>query len=56
MDRHVAPLRGVDPALNAVKEAVQELPQREDVHSETGLPVLRLKTPRPDGAGARSPL
>lgn len=41
------PLRGVDPALNAVKEAVQELPQREDVHSETGLPVLRLKTPTP---------
>jgi len=41
------PLRGVDPALNAVKEAVQELPQREDVHSETGLPVLRLKTTTP---------
>lgn len=38
------PLRGVDPALNAVKDAVQDLPQREDVHSETGLPVLRLKT------------
>ena len=41
------PLRGVDPALNAVKEAVQDLPQREDVHSETGLPVLRLKTTTP---------
>jgi hypothetical protein len=41
------PLRGVDPALNAVKDAVQDLPQREDVHSETGLPVLRLKTTTP---------
>ncbi|KYK42717.1 bifunctional DedA family/phosphatase PAP2 family protein [Stenotrophomonas maltophilia] len=41
------PLRGVDPALNAVKDAVQNLPQREDVHSETGLPVLRLKTTMP---------
>lgn len=41
------PLRGVDPALNAVKDAVQDLPQREDVHSETGLPVLRLKTTAP---------
>ena len=39
--------RGVDPAMNAVKEAVQGLPQREDVHSETGLPVLRLKTTTP---------
>ncbi|HEL3780220.1 TPA: VTT domain-containing protein [Stenotrophomonas maltophilia] len=41
------PLRGVDPAMNAVKEAVQGLPQREDVHGETGLPVLRLKTTTP---------
>jgi hypothetical protein len=37
----------VDPALNAVKDAVQDLPQREDVHGETGLPVLRLKTVAP---------
>jgi len=41
------PVRGIDPALNAVKEAVQSLPQREDVQPETGLPVLRLKTATP---------
>ncbi len=38
------PLRGIDPALNAVKQAVQDTPQAEQLHPETGLPVLRLKT------------
>ena len=37
------PVRGVDPALNAVKEAVQALPQQEAVHPDTGLPVMRLQ-------------
>ena len=38
------PMSGVDPALRAVRGAVQELPQAEDRHPETGLPVLRLQT------------
>ncbi|KAF1014656.1 MAG: Phosphatidylglycerophosphatase B [Stenotrophomonas maltophilia] len=37
-------MSGVDPALNALKAAVQGLPQAEAVQPETGLPVLRLKT------------
>jgi len=38
------PVRGVDPALNAVKAAVHGLPQAEAIHPETGLPLLRLRT------------
>ncbi len=38
------PLRGVDPALAAVKASVDGMPMQEDVHPESGLPVLRLRS------------
>ncbi|MDR6093417.1 VTT domain-containing protein [Stenotrophomonas sp. SORGH_AS_0321] len=38
------PLRGIDPAMSAVKASVDGLPMQEGVHPESGLPVLRLRT------------
>jgi membrane protein DedA with SNARE-associated domain len=38
------PLRGVDPALNAVKDALGPLPQRSDTDPDTGLPVLLVRS------------
>lgn len=39
------PLRGIDPSLNAVREALDGLPQQVDTHPETQMPVLRVRTP-----------
>ena len=38
------PMRGIDPSLKAVREALEELPQEVDTHPETGMPVLRVRT------------
>ena len=47
------PLRGVDPALQAVRGALQgSLPEAQDMHPQSGLPVLRIRTddaPQVDG-------
>ncbi|MDV3467634.1 VTT domain-containing protein [Stenotrophomonas sp. C3(2023)] len=49
------PLRGVDPALQAVRGALQgSLPEAQDMHPQSGLPVLRIRTsdvPQADAAG-----
>ncbi len=38
------PMRGIDPSLNAVREALVGLPQEVGTHPETGMPVLRVRT------------
>jgi len=38
------PLRGADPALNAVTEALHALPTREDMHRPSRVPVLLVRT------------
>jgi hypothetical protein len=38
------PMRGIDPSLKAVREALEGLPQEVDTHPETGMPVLRVRT------------
>ena len=37
-------MRGIDPSLKAVREALEGLPQEVDTHPETGMPVLRVRT------------
>ncbi len=39
------PMRGIDPSLNAVREALDGLPQQVQTHPETGMPVLRVRIP-----------
>jgi len=46
------PLRGADPALEQVRAAIGDLPHALAPHPESGLPVLRLRTP---GAGLSRP-
>ncbi|WP_369943308.1 bifunctional DedA family/phosphatase PAP2 family protein [Xanthomonas medicagonis] len=38
------PLRGADPALNAVTEALHALPTRKDMHQPSRVPVLLVRT------------
>jgi membrane protein DedA with SNARE-associated domain len=38
------PLRGADPALNAVTEALHALPTRKDMHRPSRVPVLLVRT------------
>ncbi len=38
------PMRGVDPAMAAVKQAIDGLPMQQQIHPATGLPVLMLRT------------
>ena len=38
------PMRGIDPSLNAVREALVGLPQEVGTHPETRMPVLRVRT------------
>lgn len=38
------PMRGVDPAMAALTASLDGLPMLQQVHPETGLPVLRLRT------------
>ncbi len=38
------PLRGVDPAMAALKQSIDGLPMQQQVHPATGLPVLMLRT------------
>jgi membrane protein DedA with SNARE-associated domain len=38
------PLRGTDPALNAVTEALHALPTRKDMHRPSRVPVLLVRT------------
>ncbi len=39
------PMRGIDPSLNAVRQALDGLPQQVDTHPETEMPVLRVRMP-----------
>lgn len=39
------PMRGIDPSLSAVREALDGLPQQVDTHPDTQMPVLRVRTP-----------
>jgi membrane-associated phospholipid phosphatase len=39
------PMRGIDPSLNAVRQALDGLPQQVDTHPETEMPVLRVRLP-----------
>ncbi|MCF7752285.1 bifunctional DedA family/phosphatase PAP2 family protein [Bacillus subtilis subsp. subtilis] len=41
------PMRGIDPSLKAVRDALDGLPQQVDTHPETQMPVLRVKTLAP---------
>ena len=46
------PMRGVDPAMAAVNQAIDGLPMQQQIHPATGLPVLMLRTdqaPPPEG-------
>lgn len=38
------PMRGIDPSLKAVRDALDGLPQQVQTHPETQMPVLRVKT------------
>jgi len=38
------PLRGVDPALTAVRQSLDDLPSAQQPHPDTGLPLLRIRT------------
>ncbi|MGV8961490.1 MAG: bifunctional DedA family/phosphatase PAP2 family protein [Stenotrophomonas sp.] len=38
------PLRGVDPALNALKQALGPLPNRDDLHPDTQMPMLLIRS------------
>jgi hypothetical protein len=38
-------MRGIDPSLNAVRQALDGLPQQVDTHPETEMPVLRVRMP-----------
>jgi membrane protein DedA with SNARE-associated domain len=38
------PMRGIDPSLKAVRDALNGLPQQVDTHPETQMPVLRVRT------------
>jgi len=38
------PMRGVDPAMAAVKQSIDGLPMQQQIHPATGLPVLMLRT------------
>lgn len=38
------PMRGIDPSLKAVRDALDGLPQQVDTHPETQMPVLRVRT------------
>ncbi len=38
------PLRGVDPAMAALKQSIDGLPMQQQAHPATGLPVLMLRT------------
>ncbi len=44
------PLRGVDPALDALKQALGELDNRQTTQPETGMPVLMIREPQPVAA------
>ena len=39
------PMRGIDPSLNAVRQALDGLPQQVDTHPDTEMPVLRVRMP-----------
>ena len=39
------PMRGIDPSLNAVRQALEGLPQQVDTHPDTEMPVLRVRMP-----------
>ncbi len=39
------PMRGIDPSLNAVRQALDGLPQQVDTHPDTQMPVLRVRIP-----------
>ncbi len=47
------PLRGVDPALNAVKQALGPFASRDEVHPETGMPLLLIRDPESETAPLR---
>ncbi len=38
------PLRGIDPALNAVKESLGPLPNRSELHPDTRMPMLLVRS------------
>ncbi|MGH8088588.1 MAG: LssY C-terminal domain-containing protein, partial [Stenotrophomonas sp.] len=38
------PMRGIDPSLKAVRDALEGLPQQVETHPDTGMPVLRVRT------------
>ena len=38
------PMRGIDPSLNAVREALEGLPQQVETHPASKTPVLRVRT------------
>lgn len=38
------PLRGVDPALNAVLQSLGDLPHRSEIHPDTHMPVLLIRS------------
>ncbi len=42
------PMRGIDPSLNAVREALEGMPQQVDTHPETRMPVLRVRVTVPE--------
>jgi hypothetical protein len=42
------PMRGIDPSLNAVREALEGMPQQVDTHPETRMPVLRVRVAAPE--------